>query len=88
MSLLLALILGAIIGWIGARIAGRDEGILASVLIGIVGAVIGGFLSSLFNNGSQSYFLLTWSGIFWSLIGAVVFSFLLNAFWSRPHHNV
>lgn len=88
MSLLLALVLGAIVGWLGARIAGRDEGILASVFIGIVGAVIGGFLSSLFNNGSDSYFLFSWSGLFWSLLGAIIFSVILNAVLSRPHTNV
>jgi uncharacterized membrane protein YeaQ/YmgE (transglycosylase-associated protein family) len=88
MSLLLALIIGAIVGWLGARIAGREEGIIASIFIGIVGAIIGGALYSLVNSGSQSYFLFSWAGFFWSLIGSIIFAFILNAFWSRPHHTV
>jgi uncharacterized membrane protein YeaQ/YmgE (transglycosylase-associated protein family) len=87
MSLIVALFLGAIIGWLGARITGRDEGIISSVLIGVIGAIIGSALARLLGSGSQSYFMLSWSGVVWSLIGAVIFSALLNAFQHRSSHS-
>ncbi len=87
MNLIVVLVLGAIIGWLGAHIMGRDEGIIPSVLIGIVGAIIGSALARLVGSGSQSYFMFSWSGVVWSLIGAVIFSALLNAFQHRSHHS-
>jgi len=87
MSLLAALIIGGIIGWIGARLVGRDEGVLASVAIGIVGAIIGSFLAQLFGSGSQSYFAFSWAGFVWTLIGAIIFSAILNSVQRRSTHN-
>ena len=87
MSLLLSLIIGGIVGWAAAQVAGRDEGIIASVLIGVVGSIIGGALSSLFGGGTQSYMLFSWSGLFWSFIGAIIFVVILNAIQSRDVHH-
>jgi uncharacterized membrane protein YeaQ/YmgE (transglycosylase-associated protein family) len=87
MSLIIALILGAIIGWLGARLMGREEGIIASIGIGIVGALIGGMLARIFGSGTQSYLAFTWSGVAWSLIGAVIFAAILNAVQHRSSHN-
>jgi uncharacterized membrane protein YeaQ/YmgE (transglycosylase-associated protein family) len=84
MSLILALIIGAIIGWLGAALVGRSEGILGSVAIGIVGAIIGSFLAEAFGSGTQGYFAFSWAGVIWTLIGAVIFSAILN---SLQHHS-
>ena len=86
MSLLIALIVGGIIGWVAARIGGRDEGIVASIAIGIVGSIIGGLLSTALSGGDQAYLTFSWSGFIWSLIGALILVFLLNAVQHRPHH--
>jgi uncharacterized membrane protein YeaQ/YmgE (transglycosylase-associated protein family) len=88
MSLIVALILGGIIGWLGARLVGRDEGVMASVIIGIVGAVIGSFLSQLFSSdSSQGYLAFRWAGVAWTLIGAVIFAAILNSVQHRSTRN-
>lgn len=79
MSLVAMLILGGIVGWIAAAIMGRDEGVIASIVIGIVGSVIGGFLSTVFTGGNQAVLAFTWSGLLWSLIGAVILVAIMNA---------
>jgi uncharacterized membrane protein YeaQ/YmgE (transglycosylase-associated protein family) len=88
MSLIIALIIGGIIGWLGATLTGRDEGVLGSIVIGIVGSIIGGALSSVFHSGNQAYLTFSWAGFVWSLIGAIIFSVLLNTLQRRTHHNV
>lgn len=87
MTLIIVLILGGIIGWLGATLVGRDEGIIASIIIGIVGAFIGSFLSHLVGSGSQSYLTFSWAGAIWTLIGAVIFSAILNSFQHRSTRN-
>ena len=86
MSLIVALILGAIVGWLASALMGREEGMFASMVIGVVGAIIGGFISMLFTGSNQAYLAFTWSGLLWSLIGAVVLVAILNAV-RRPHHT-
>jgi uncharacterized membrane protein YeaQ/YmgE (transglycosylase-associated protein family) len=88
MSLLIALIIGGIVGWLAAQLLGRNEGIIASILIGVVGSILGGFISSLFNGSTQSYLLFTWSGVFWSFIGALVLVAILNAVQHHPAHHM
>ncbi|HWB38680.1 MAG TPA: GlsB/YeaQ/YmgE family stress response membrane protein [Candidatus Saccharimonadales bacterium] len=88
MTLLVAIILGGIIGWIAGALMGRDEGILGSIAIGIVGSIIGSILAQLFNSGNTTYMTLSWAGFVWSLIGAVIFAAILNAFQHRTHHNI
>jgi uncharacterized membrane protein YeaQ/YmgE (transglycosylase-associated protein family) len=79
MSILIILLLGAIVGWFGAKLAGREEGIIGCVAIGIVGAFIGSILAKWVTASSQSYLSFSWSGFLWSLLGAIIFSGLLNA---------
>lgn len=79
MSILLALLIGAIVGWLAASFTGRHEGIFGSMVIGIVGAFIGGVLSYLVSGTAKSYLGLSWSGVLWSFVGALVLSALLNA---------
>ena len=88
MSIIIALIIGGIVGWLAAALAGRREGIIGSVAIGVVGSIIGGVLSSLFRGGSQSYLSLTWPGLVWSFIGALILVIILNAAQHRTHHNI
>jgi uncharacterized membrane protein YeaQ/YmgE (transglycosylase-associated protein family) len=64
---------------------GRDEGVVASVVIGIVGSFIGGLISQLFTGADRSFLALSWMGLLWSFIGAVVLVAILNAV-RRPHH--
>ena len=85
--MIVALILGGIIGWLGALLMGRSEGVLGSIGIGIVGAVIGSFLSNALTGGTGGYLVFTWPGVLWSLVGAIIFSAILNAVQSRTYHN-
>lgn len=87
MSLLLAIILGAVIGWIAASLTGREEGVFGSMVIGVVGAFIGGFLSNIIMGSSKTYLGLSWSGLLWTLIGALIFSALLNTFRRKRTNN-
>ncbi len=86
MVIILWLIIGAAIGWLGARIAGRREGIIASVIIGIVGSFIGSWIGTALGSANSSYLSFTWMGFFWSLIGAVILSALINLFSNRRSH--
>ena len=88
MSLIIALIIGGLIGWAAARLAGRDEGIIASIVIGIVGSIIGGLLAGLFGSSNHSFLTLTWSGVLWSFLGALILVAILNAVQYRPHRSV
>jgi uncharacterized membrane protein YeaQ/YmgE (transglycosylase-associated protein family) len=87
MSLIVALILGGIVGWLGARVMGRQEGVIGSVGIGIVGAVIGNALAYLLGGGTQGYLVFSWPNLLWALIGAIIFSAILNAFQHSSHHD-
>lgn len=85
MGIIVMLILGALIGWAASSLMGREEGLAMSVIIGIVGSFIGSLLSEMFTGGDHSFLALSWVGLFWSFIGAVVLVAIVNAI-SRPHH--
>jgi len=87
MSIIVWLILGGIIGWLAAKIMGRNEGIIASVIIGIIGSFIGGIVSRAFTGSDRSFLAFSWSGLLWSLIGAVILVAIMNAFQGRRHHH-
>jgi uncharacterized membrane protein YeaQ/YmgE (transglycosylase-associated protein family) len=87
MSIVVYIILGGLVGWLASKLLGREEGILASIMIGIVGSFIGSFISRLFTGSNQSYLAFSWSGLFWSLIGALVFVGVMNAI-SRPRRHI
>jgi len=90
MGIILALIIGGIIGWLAAAVTGRNEGILGSIAIGVVGAIIGSIIANLLGNAGGSLVSSSWSGIFWTFVGALILSGLLNALQSggRGHNNV
>jgi uncharacterized membrane protein YeaQ/YmgE (transglycosylase-associated protein family) len=85
MGLIVMLILGGLVGWAASQMLGREEGLLASIVIGIVGSFIGGLVSQLFTGADRSFLALSWMGLFWSFIGAVILVAILNAV-RRPHH--
>jgi uncharacterized membrane protein YeaQ/YmgE (transglycosylase-associated protein family) len=87
MSLIVYIILGGLVGWLAARLLGREEGILASILIGIVGSFIGSFISRLITGSDKSYLAFSWSGLVWSLVGAIAFVAVMNAI-SRPRRHI
>lgn len=88
MSILIALIIGAVVGWLAAVVMGRNEGIVGSIAIGIGGALLGEILSSLVSGNAQSFFDLSWMGIFWTFIGALLCSMALNALQARRSSSI
>ncbi|HET9173869.1 MAG TPA: GlsB/YeaQ/YmgE family stress response membrane protein [Candidatus Saccharimonadales bacterium] len=87
MSIIVWIILGGIVGWLAAKLLGRHEGAIASIIIGIIGSLIGGWISRLFTGSDQSFLAFSWTGLFWSFIGAIVLVAVLNAFSGRRHHT-
>lgn len=87
MGIIVWIVLGGIIGWLAAKLLGRQEGIIASVIIGIIGSFIGGVISRLFTGSDRSFLAFSWTGLFWSFIGAIVLVALINAFSGRRHHH-
>ena len=87
MSLIIALIIGGIVGWLGAALTGRDEGIVGSIAIGVIGSIIGGAVANVLG-ANHGFLALSWSGIFWSLVGAIILSAPLNVAQHRTHHTV
>ena len=85
MSIIIAIILGGIVGWIAGRIMGRDEGVFASIAIGVIGAFIGSILSSLLTGSDRAFLAFSFSGLLWSLIGAIILVAIMNAFSGRRH---
>ncbi|MGH7241373.1 MAG: GlsB/YeaQ/YmgE family stress response membrane protein [Candidatus Saccharimonadales bacterium] len=85
MGIIVMLILGGLIGWAASSMMGRQEGVTMSVIIGVVGSFVGSLLSELFTGADRSFLALSWTGLLWSFIGAVVLLAIVNAF-TRPHH--
>ncbi len=90
MGIIIFLVMGAIVGWLAAAIMGRHEGLVGSIVIGIVGSLIGSIVSGIFVGSDQAYLAFSWTGFFWSLLGAVILVALLNAFtgWRASNRNI
>lgn len=88
MTILVVLIVGGLVGWVASRLLGRREGVIASIVIGIIGSFIGSIISNLVTSSNQSYMSFSWSGVFWSLIGSLIFVAILNTFTAHQHHHV
>ncbi|MEO7364185.1 MAG: GlsB/YeaQ/YmgE family stress response membrane protein [Candidatus Saccharimonadales bacterium] len=86
MGIIVAIILGGLVGWVASKIMGREEGLVMSVVIGVVGSFIGSFVSSFFTGSDKSFLAFSAMGLFWALVGAVIFVAILNAI-SRPRHH-
>ncbi len=83
MSWIITIIIGALIGWIASMIMRTDEqqGAIANILIGIVGSLLGQWLfSGILGLGTaDAAGTLSFTGVFWGVVGAVVLIGLLKA---------
>jgi uncharacterized membrane protein YeaQ/YmgE (transglycosylase-associated protein family) len=82
MAWLVIIIIGALIGWLASLVMGTDDsqGAIANILIGIVGAALGRWLFGDVLNigGAGSAGALSFSGILWGVVGAVILIGLLR----------
>jgi uncharacterized membrane protein YeaQ/YmgE (transglycosylase-associated protein family) len=88
MSIIAIIILGALVGYIASNLLDRREGFFGSMIIGIIGSFIGSLVSRMVTGSDQSYLALSWSGLLWSLVGAVILVAILNSLSHRRHHTV
>ncbi len=83
MDWLIILIVGGIIGWVGSLVMKTDsqQGLIANILIGIVGSALGRWLFAdvLGIGGAATAGQLSFAGLIWGVIGAVVLIGLLRA---------
>lgn len=83
MAWLIILIVGGLIGWLASLVMRTDEqqGMIANILIGIVGSALGRWLFSdiLGIGGATTAGQLTFAGLLWGVIGAVILIGLLRA---------
>jgi uncharacterized membrane protein YeaQ/YmgE (transglycosylase-associated protein family) len=72
-------IIGALAGWIASMITGNNKkmGAGKNIVVGIVGGVIGGIVMHFLGGAGVTGFNL-WS-LFVSVIGAVIFLWIVNA---------
>lgn len=87
MSLIIALVIGGLVGWLATRVTGRDEGMIMTVVIGVIGSLIGSFVSSVIVGTDLANLAFSWSGIFWSFVGALLLVFILDMFQRGTHHH-
>jgi uncharacterized membrane protein YeaQ/YmgE (transglycosylase-associated protein family) len=84
MGWIVAIIVGAFIGWIASMIMKTDaqQGALANILIGIFGSLLGSWLfgTVLGIGGAMDAGALSFWGIVWGIVGAVVLIGILKAF--------
>lgn len=83
MTILVWIILGGLSGWIASMLAGTNAhmGVVANIAVGIIGAFIGGLVFSLFGGEGVNGLNL------WSVLVAVVGSFILLAILKSFHHG-
>lgn len=83
MAWIVIILIGALTGWIASKIMSTDEqqGALANIGIGIVGALLGSwfFGSVLGIGGATVAGTLSFWGVIWGIIGAVVLIAILKA---------
>lgn len=83
MDWIILIIVGALIGWIASKIMATDEqqGAIANVIVGIVGALLGRWLFAdlLGIGGAAAAGTLSFAGVIWGIIGAIVLIAILKA---------
>jgi uncharacterized membrane protein YeaQ/YmgE (transglycosylase-associated protein family) len=82
MGWIIAILVGALIGWLASIIMKTDaqQGPIANILIGIIGASLGRWLfADVLGIGGATAGTLSFSGILWGILGAVILIFLLKA---------
>ncbi len=81
MNIITFLLIGLISGWIASTLVeGRGAGAIRDIILGIIGAFLGGFVFSIIGIAAYGF----WGNVLMSVVGAVVFLFLLRVF-SRSH---
>ena len=92
-TIIIWIILGAISGWVASLIMGTDKnmGFLQNVFVGLVGSIIGGALMVLLTQGrlglTDDYSNLNWGSFLVSIIGAVIFIWLVRMFKNNSTDN-
>ncbi len=77
MSIFKFLLIGLIAGWIaGTMVTGDGFGLIGNIVVGIIGALVGGFVFNALNVKVYSSI----GSIIMSVVGAVMFLFLLRLF--------
>jgi uncharacterized membrane protein YeaQ/YmgE (transglycosylase-associated protein family) len=84
MGWIVAIIVGAFIGWVASIIMNTNSsmGAVANILVGIVGAALGRWIfgTVLGIGGALSAGDVSFSGIFWGIVGSLVLIGVLRAF--------
>lgn len=84
MSWLILIIVGAIVGWLANMIVrpNLDQGLVVDIIIGIIGSFLGRliFFDWLGIGSAASAGTLSFYGILWGVIGAVVLIAILRLF--------
>lgn len=83
MNFIIWLVVGGLIGWIASKIMRTDaqQGVFLNIVVGIVGSMLGGWLiSPLVGAGTINQSDFSLSGLFVSLVGAVILLALINLF--------
>lgn len=84
MGWIVTIVVGALIGWIASKVMNTDEqqGAWANIGIGIAGSLLGGwFFGSVLGIGSAgSAGALSFWGIVWGIVGAILLIAILKAF--------
>jgi uncharacterized membrane protein YeaQ/YmgE (transglycosylase-associated protein family) len=81
MNLIIWLVVGGVIGWVASLIMKTDaqQGLFLNVVVGIVGALLGGWLiGPLIGGGTVNQGDFSLSGLFVSLVGAIILLFIVN----------
>lgn len=77
------IIVGLLAGWIaGLIMKGRGFGILGNIVVGILGALVGGLLFNAIGIGPEEGSF--WGSLLVSVIGAIVFLFLVSLVRREP----
>jgi len=78
--IIVLLIIGLIAGAVARLLVpGRDPiGLLGTIVLGVVGSFIGGFVANLVEYHTLSVHQFHFTGIIWSIVGAIVLLILLR----------
>lgn len=75
--LVLFLMVGLVAGWLATNfVEGKGYGLLGDIAIGAIGSFIGNFLFGLVELTFRGF----WGKVFVSVVGAVIFLYLVNFF--------
>ena len=84
--IIVLLIVGLVAGAIARLLVpGRDPiGLLGTVILGVVGSFVGGFVANLVEYHTLTVSQFHFTGIVWSIVGAIILLVLLRLTWLEP----